>query len=188
MDDFIGKIKIIRSKRKTLALEITKDGAVVARAPFKMPKQAIISCAESKRHWIEQNIKRIQAESSERITQLTDKELKSVAETAAKIIPQRVAYYAGLIGVSYGRVNIKCQKTRWGSCSAAGNLNFNCLLALTPPEVLDSVVVHELCHRKQMNHSPLFYAEVLRVFPDYQKWHGWLKENGRVLLKKAGKI
>ena len=64
------------------------------------------------------------------------------------------------------------------------NLNFNCLLMLAPPEVIDSVVVHELCHRKEMNHSPRFYAEVYRVFPEYDKWNKWLKENGGSLLSR----
>ena len=90
-----------------------------------------------------------------------------------------------MVGTDYGRVTIRCQRTRWGSCSAKGNLNFNCLLLLAPPEALDSVVVHELCHRKHMNHSAAFYAEVLRVFPDYRKWNGWLREHGAALLARV---
>ena len=103
------------------------------------------------------------------------------------MIPQRAAYYAQRIGVSYGKITIRCQKTRWGSCSSKGNLSFNCLLMLTPPEVLDSVVVHELCHRKFMNHSQQFYQEVLKAYPEYRKWNRWLKKNGVVLLRRAGK-
>ena len=83
-----------------------------------------------------------------------------------------------------GRVTIRNQKSKWGSCSSKGNLNFNCLLMLTPPEVLDSVVVHELCHLKEMNHSPRFYAEVRRVFPDYDKWDRWLKEHGAAIMRR----
>lgn len=73
---------------------------------------------------------------------------------------------------------------KWGSCSSKGNLNFNCLLMLTPQKVIDSVVVHELCHRKEMNHSDKFYAEVLRVFPEYWTWDKWLKDNGDMLMKR----
>ena len=109
-----------------------------------------------------------------------------LAEKALRTIPERVAYYAPKIGVSYGRISIRAQKTKWGSCSAEGNLNFNYLLMLAPPEVLDSVVVHELCHRKEMNHSPRFYTEVLRVFPEYKKHCRWLKDNGNVLHQRAG--
>lgn len=112
-------------------------------------------------------------------------EIQELADQAVKVIPQRVAYYAPKIGVDYGRITIRNQKTRWGSCSANGNLNFNCLLMLTPSEVIDSVVVHELCHRKEMNHSDRFYAEVLRVFPDYWKWNRWLKENGGQLMQRC---
>ena len=93
-----------------------------------------------------------------------------------------MAHYAPLVGVSYGRITIRCQRTRWGSCSSKGNLNFNCLLMLAPPEVLDCIVVHELCHRKEMNHSQRFYAEVLRVMPDYRERYKWLKENGHMLM------
>lgn len=99
-------------------------------------------------------------------------------EKAQVVIPERVRHFAPLIGVDYGRITIRCQRTRWGSCSAKGNLSFNCLLMLLPNEVVDSVVVHELCHRKHMNHSPLFYAEIERVFPEYRKCSKWLKENG----------
>ena len=88
--------------------------------------------------------------------------------------------------MTYGRITIRNQRTRWGSCSVKGNLNFNCLLMLTPPQVLDSVVVHELCHRKEMNHSPAFYEHVLRVFPEYRKWDKWLKENGAAIMARMG--
>ena len=92
--------------------------------------------------------------------------------------------YAPRIGVSYGRITIRSQRTRWGSCSAQGNLNFNCLLSLCPEEVRDYVVIHELCHRKEMNHSPKFWAEVEKVMPDYARHRKWLKENGGSLIAR----
>ena len=91
------------------------------------------------------------------------------------------------MGVSYGRITIRSQHTRWGSCSAKGNLNFNCLLMLTPPEILDYVVVHELCHRKEMNHSARFWAEVARVIPGYEASKNWLKDNGSALIARMGR-
>ncbi|MBE5867311.1 MAG: M48 family metallopeptidase [Lachnospiraceae bacterium] len=106
----------------------------------------------------------------------TETEIAELKKLAKKYIPGRVAYYAALIPVSYGRIAIRCQKTRWGSCSQKGNLNFNCLLMKLPPEIIDYVVVHELCHRLQMNHSRLFWAEVEKVLPDYKKRRKWLKE------------
>ena len=115
---------------------------------------------------------------------LTAEEIRALAAKALEVIPERVAYYAPLMGVTYNRITIRNQKTRWGSCSSKGNLNFNCLLMLCPPEVIDSVVVHELAHRREMNHSKRFYAHVLRVYPDYYKWNKWLKENGPVLIRR----
>jgi predicted metal-dependent hydrolase len=86
--------------------------------------------------------------------------------------------------VSYGRITIRNQKTRWGSCSGKGNLNFNCLLMLAPPEVLDYVVVHELCHRREMNHSPRFWALVEQVLPDWRQRRQWLKTHGDALMRR----
>ncbi len=114
---------------------------------------------------------------------LTDAERKELIIKAKAVIPQRVQYYAPIVGVDYGRITIRCQRTRWGSCSSKGNLNFNCLLMLMPEKVIDSVVVHELCHRKHMNHSAQFYAEVERVFPEYKKCRAWLKEHGGKIIR-----
>ena len=84
-----------------------------------------------------------------------------MADQAVKTIPEKVRYYAPLVGVTYGRITIRNQRTRWGSCSSKGNLYFNCLLMLAPPEVLESVVVHELCHRKEMNHSKMKWNQLM---------------------------
>lgn len=122
--------------------------------------------------------------SEEPATPLTSEEIRELADKALNVIPERVAYYAPKVGVTYGRITIRNQRTRWGSCSAKGNLNFNCLLMLTPPEVIDSVVVHELCHRKEMNHSKRFYDEVLRVYPNYFECDRWLKKNGGAIMRR----
>ena len=106
---------------------------------------------------------------------LTRDELQKLADEAVEYIPKRVEHFAKIIGVDYGRITIRNQKTRWGSCSSKGNLNFNCLLMLTPPEVIDYVVVHELCHRKEMNHSKAFWREVEKVIPNYKEYVEWLK-------------
>ena len=175
--------KVIRSDRRTLALQI-KNGEVIVRAPKGVTDRDIARFVSGNLPWIEKHLSAWQ-ESSRRLSDqppLTSEELKALAELAAAVIPERVRHYASLIGVDYGRITIRSQRTRWGSCTAEGNLNFNCLLMLAPTEVLDSVIVHELCHRKHMNHSRDFYAEIARVYPDYKKHNGWLKENGRALL------
>ena len=175
--------ELIRSNRRTIGAEI-KEGRLIIRAPKRASRREIEAFIAKHTEWIEKNLARAKARQREMesIRKLTPEEMKKLAKEASEVIPARVAYYAPLIGVDYGRVTIRSQKSRWGSCSAKGNLNFNCLLMLAPPEVLDSVVVHELCHRKEMNHSPNFYAEVYRVFPEYKKWHRWLKEHGNNLM------
>lgn len=98
-----------------------------------------------------------------------------------KILEARVRYYSDKIGVIPGRVAVREQKTRWGSCSSRGNLNFNWKLVMAPPEILDYVVVHELCHMKELNHSTSFWNLVRSFCPDYKKNRKWLKENGSKL-------
>ena len=109
-------------------------------------------------------------------------EVHKLADEAVRVLPGKAAYYAPIVGVTYGRITIRNQRTRWGSCSGKGNLNFNCLLMLAPEEVQDYVVVHELCHRLEMNHSPEFWKEVERVLPDYRTAKQWLKEHGDELM------
>ena len=180
--------QIIRSGRRTLALEI-RDGRLLVRAPYRAKQAEIEALLGSHRAWIEKHLQKAEQQraAAGAMGPLTAEELRALAERAGQVIPERVRHYAPLVGVTWGRITVRSQRTKWGSCSARGDLSFNCLLMLTPPEVLDSVVVHELCHRREMNHSERFYAEVLRVFPDYRKWNQWLKENGGVLLRRLPK-
>ena len=173
--------EVIRSGRRTLALEI-RAGKLLVRAPLWTPDAQIDRFVREHRRWIEARMEK--ADEARRAQKLTGEELRALKKKAARVIPARVAFFAPQIGVGYGRVTIRAQRTRWGSCGRNGNLNFNCLLMLAPPEVLDSVVVHELCHRREMNHSARFYAEVLRVFPEYRKHRQWLKENGEALMAR----
>ena len=179
------EIEVIRSNRKTLAMEI-KGTKLIVRAPLRATKETIQAFLSENKGWIEKNLAKAKAQqqAAAAMEKLTMDDIRQLADQALKVIPERVKYYAPLVGVTYGRITIRNQRSKWGSCSSKGNLNFNCLLMLAPPEVLDSVVVHELCHRKEMNHSDRFYAEVLRVFPDYYKWNKWLKDNGGILMSR----
>lgn len=176
---------LIRSDRKTISISVTSDGLIV-RAPRTARIAEINRILSEKTAWIRKHLKQAEELSAvkDAVPKLTADELALLKKKATAIIPERLRHYAPLIGVSYGKVSIRCQHTRWGSCSSKGDLNFNCLLMLVPPAVLDSVVVHELCHRKYMDHSDRFYAEVLRVFPQYFECHHWLKTNGPLLLAK----
>ena len=176
-------VEVVRSRRKTLALEVQED-RVLLRAPLRCPRATLEAFVEKNRGWLS---RRLQAREERRralaaIPALREEELAALQKRGRTVFAERAAHFAPLVGVDYGRVTIRSQKTRWGSCSAKGDLNFNCLLLLMPPSVLDYVVVHELCHRKQMNHSPRFWAEVERVIPDYKAAQKWLKDNGRSLL------
>lgn len=179
------KISIIRSNRKTLSIQL-KPGEIIARAPLRMKDKEIYKFIDSKKLWIEKNLAKIEEREKAigNADPFTEEEIKALADKAKTIIADRVQHYAPKIGVTYNRVTIRCQRTRWGSCSSKGNLNFNCLLALFPIEIIDSVVVHELCHRKHMNHSPQFYAEIEKVFPEYKRCNKWLKDNGGAYMAR----
>lgn len=174
--------RVIRSDRKTISIQITGAGEVVVRCPAGLSEQAVGGFVDSKSDWIRKHL--AQQEKKQNLPGLTSEQIHALADQALKVIPQRVAYFAPQVGVTYGGITIRNQQTRWGSCSSKGNLNFNCLLMLAPPAVRDYVVVHELCHRKEMNHSTKFWAEVERVLPDYKTSKKWLKENGGELIAR----
>lgn len=177
---------LIRSDRKSIAIELKNSQEIIVRAPRRMPDAKIRAFLREKAEWIlaaQERLRVREAENAGR-EELSESDIKKLRKLAKEIIPVRVSHYANLLGVTYGRIAIRTQRSRWGSCSAKGNLNFNCLLMRTPLEVIDSVVVHELCHRIEMNHSKRFYDLVYSVFPEYDKWHGWLKKNGNSLMYK----
>lgn len=173
---------VIRSNRRSIAVEIQNCRAVV-RAPLCYSDGQIENFVMRNEKWITTHLAKAE-ENRKKAAERFDmpaSEIRAVLNTAKTVFSDRVAYYAPLVGVTYSRVSVRFMRSRWGSCSSKGALGFNSLLVLAPPEVLDSVVVHELCHRKQMNHSDKFYSEVLRVFPDYNKCREWLDENSEIL-------
>lgn len=174
-----------RSDRKTLAVEIREDGSVLVRAPRRMPLSAVEAFLAEKQDWIQEKSRKQKAreQKAEKVRPLTGGKRTFYREKAREVFRDRTSFYAGRMGVSYGRIAIREQKTRWGSCSAKGSLNFNWKLILAPAGVLDYVVVHELAHRKEMNHSARFWAEVEKIMPDYRKYRDWLRENGHALQK-----
>lgn len=117
-------------------------------------------------------------EQSSEKPQISENDRKRYIQLARDIFTRKTEYYARIMGVTYGRISIREQKTRWGSCSSAGNLNYNWRLIFAPEEIVDYIVVHELAHRLEMNHSKAFYNIVESVLPDYRKAQKWLRENG----------
>ena len=159
VSDALKHIEIRRSNRRTLSLEVTHDARVLVRAPLFVSRAEIERFVMSKRTWIEKSL--------QKVMDRQDEKNKSGTQ---------------LVGVTYGRITIRTQKTRWGSCSSQGNLNFNSLLLFAPEAVQDYVVVHELCHRKEMNHSKRFWREVAKVVPDYKVHKKWLKDYGSKIM------
>ena len=173
---------LVRSSRKTISIVIKSDGEVEVRCPRRCSKREIDTFVASKEAWIRKHLETITARPE--VSVLSTGERKALAEKAAEVLPEKVSRFAQQLGVSYGRITIRSQRTRWGSCSAKGNLSFNCLLMLCPEPVQDYVVIHELCHRKEMNHSPAFWSELEKHSPDYRIHRKWLKDNGASLIAR----
>ena len=178
--------EIIKSKRKSIGFEIKEAGRLIVRVPFSMSRDQIFREMEKNRDWIEKHMLIVQEREKERekLPKFTGEEVEKMVEEALTTIPPKVQEYAAVLGVSYGRITIRNQKSRWGSCSAKGNLNFNCLLVKVPEDVRDYVIIHELCHRMEMNHSKKFWKLVKDVLPDYRERRKWLKEKGNTLIER----
>lgn len=178
-------VPVIRSARKTLALTLKPDGTLLVRGPLRIPDAEVTAFLAQKESWVRSHLakQRDAAEAGEP-ERLTREEIDALIRGARADLPARVIRFGPTVCVSWGRITIRNQRTRWGSCSAAGNLSFNCLLMLAPPEARDYVVIHELCHRLEMNHSARFWAHVARVCPDYQTQKKWFREHGPALMKR----
>ena len=173
------RISVIRSARKSLGLEVRDANTVLARIPTRVSDRELKDFVENHRSWIlEKTAVMAEREENRKSTPAPPPELLSKTDRM-KIqlkIGKQVRHYCEAMGVTVGYVTVKNQKTRWGSCSAKGNVNFNYQLAFLPDELLDYVVIHELAHRRHMNHSRAFWAEVEKYCPDYLERREQLKE------------
>ena len=173
IDDEEIYIEIRRSSRRSMGIEIRQNGQVIARVPSRIPDVRVTTFLEEHRDWIRQKLTMMEIKRTERCTTgapVYDTLTAQDKEIIRKKITFSVEYYSKVMGVTFGRISIRNQKTRWGSCSSAGNLNFNYQLAYLPDELMDYVVVHELAHRRHMNHSKAFWQEVERYCPEYRKY------------------
>lgn len=170
--------QVIRSARKTAAIQI-RNGQVIVRCPRGTRDTWIRQFVNRKADWIRKHL-----QPRPIVKKLTERELADLKKLAHAKLPPLVASIAARMGITFGRISIRAQKTRWGSCSAKGNLNFNCLLMLVPADVRDYVIVHELCHRRQLNHSSAFWSLVQGQIPDYKEKRTWLKIHGRELIDR----
>lgn len=164
---------IIRSKRRTVCLQVKRDGSVVVRAPLKTSEKVINDFVLKHTEWIK---RKQEAVKNAHIPENFDKnEVKMLKTKAKKIIEPILEYYSAKMGVSYGRVSINSAKTRFGSCSSKKTLNFSYRLVLYPYEAIEYVCVHELAHLTEMNHSKKFWAIVECYLPDYRERKKLLK-------------
>lgn len=182
------KIEVILSDRKTISVEITSDLRVVVRAPKRMKKGDITRFIDGKTPWIESHLalahERAEKRKMTAEPPFTAEELERLTALAREKLIPRVQQWAERMGVTYGRITVRHQATRWGSCSSKGNLNFNCLIMLCPEQVMEYVIVHELCHRREMNHSKRFWSEVERYCKDCRACREWLKNEGSALIRR----
>jgi hypothetical protein len=157
--------EIIRSRRRTLALEITKDGRVLVRAPQAMSRRAIAEFVAAHQGWLEGHLARRRPAPPPP----TQEEIDALKARAREVLPPKVAYYSRLLGLRPSGVKITAARTRYGSCSGKNSLCFSCFLMNSPEPAIDLVVVHELCHIRHKNHGPDFYALLSSVFPDHRE-------------------
>jgi predicted metal-dependent hydrolase len=215
--------QLIRSRRKTIAIIIHKDGSLVVRAPLRTALKQIQALVDTKASWIKQKQELVlsnpQSQPERKFNEgesflflgknyplqisdhshvplhlnsrfILEKKYSSKAravftawyvEQARRVIGEKVTELAALHGFTFNQFRITSAKTRWGSCSSKGGLNFSWRLVMAPPEVIEYVVIHELAHLDEHNHGASFWARVKTLLPDYATRRRWLKENGHLL-------
>lgn len=166
--------EVIYSERKTVNIRV-KDGVVIIKAPKKIKKSELVKIIEKHGSWIEKAVKN-EAEKRGKYENLTEEEIKLLKKEAKKYLSQKCEYYASLMGLSYNRITVTSAKTRFGSCTSSKNISFSYRLMLYPEAAREYVVVHELAHLKEMNHSKSFYAIIEKYLPDYKERRKLLKK------------
>lgn len=173
--------QIIRSKRRSIGLRITPEAQLIVRAPKWVSVDDIERIIIKKEQWITKTQELLRNRQNVPKIVLSDDEKSAYRAKALVYFNDRVKHYADMAGLTYKSVKVNNANTRWGSCGAQDSLNFTWRLILAPYRVIDYVVVHELMHIKQKNHSRKFWQEVENLIPDYKKDERWLKENGYLL-------
>lgn len=165
---------LIRSRRKTLALEITRDAKLVVRAPLRCPQREIDRFLQQKEQWIALHMAKMQAR-RESHPEPTAEQEAALRQKAKEILPALVAQYAARMGVEPAGITVTGARTRFGSCSPKNRLSFSFRLMEYPMEAIEYVVVHELAHIRHKNHGADFYKEIQLVQPDWRERNAMLK-------------
>ena len=159
---------LIRSKRKSVAIQVDADCNITVRAPLKLSQKEIEKILLEKKGWLEKTIIS-QREKKKLIKEYTDEDIKLLRKKAKEVLPLKVEYYAKIMQVEPASVKINSAKKRYGSCSGTNNLNFSLYLMDKDERFIDYVVVHELAHIKHHNHSNDFYNFIEQFMPDYKQ-------------------
>ena len=167
--------ELLRTRRKTLALEITPDCRVLVRAPLRTSQKRIDQFVADHADWLETHLAR-QRQRRERHPEPTPEERAAYIRRAKDDLPGRVQKYAGLMGLFPTGITITGARTRFGSCSAKNRICFSWRLMQYPEPAIDYVVVHELAHIRHKNHGPAFYDCIARILPDWRDRRALLRE------------
>ena len=164
---------LIYSDRRTLSLSV-RGGVVTVRAPKRATRELIDSFVKKHSLWIERNLE-AEKKRIEKDTSLSEKQILDLKREAKLYLKEKTEHFSKIMGLKYGRITITSAKTRFGSCSSKGNISYSYRLMLYPEPAREYVVVHELAHLKEMNHSRKFYDIVEAVLPDYKDRKRMLK-------------
>jgi len=160
---------VLRSRRRTVALEVTKDGRLLVRAPLRYPEREIRRFVASHEVWAIDHLEQQRQRQAAAPPPPTPAEIDALKQKAWEVLPSKVEQYGRQMGLIPTGLRITTARSRFGSCSARNSLCFSCFLMNYPDEAVDLVVVHELAHIRQKNHGPLFYALIEEILPDYRE-------------------
>ena len=161
--------ELIRSGRKTLALEITRDCRVLVRAPRTVSQSVIDAFVAKHEAWIARHLEDQRRRTAAAPPAPTPAEIEALKARARAVLPPKIAFWSQRMGVTPTGLKITTARKRWGSCSGKNSLCFSCFLMDRPEAAIDLVVVHELCHIRVKNHGPAFYALLERYLPDWRE-------------------
>ena len=167
--------ELIRSKRRTLSLEVTRDCRVVVRAPMGLSAQAIDAFVGAHERWALTKLDLMHRRAAAAPAPETPEEIEALKAQARRILPEKVAYWSAVTGLQPTGIKITTARKRYGSCSGKNSLCLSCFLMRCPDAAIDLVVVHELCHIKEKNHGPRFYALLEHYLPDWKERKKLLK-------------
>lgn len=154
---------------RSVRILIASDGKITVTGPLRVSQRFMESVLHAKQAWVLHEIAKIKKAGAFRKAEDIQVEYQQYKEIARTRVVEKLAYWNQYYGYTFGRVSIRKQRTRWGSCSAKGNLSFHYRIALLPEALADYLIVHELCHLKAFDHSPRFWALVEKTIPDYPK-------------------